>query len=178
MRLTMILVGALVAVGCGNNNNPDGGAGVDMSMAVDMSGSSSGGDMAGGTKPDNTPGMIFCYGATCMTSSAAPVCCSSKGAPGSDGGFLDTCVATSADCVGGTQDTPYECGQAADCKSGICCGSIGMTTKGTPFFNSTKCEASCASGETQLCVTATECKTSGAMCAGQKISGRNIGLCK
>lgn len=125
--------------------------------------------------PYNDPGNVFCYGTlTCSTTGAAPVCCDEKGDGGS---YTDTCVANAAACSG-MDSTTYACGQAADCGTGmVCCGTIGTSSSGKPYFSGTTCEASCGSGETQLCVTAGEC-TSGTSCTGQEISGRKVGLCQ
>ena len=60
----------------------------------------------------------------------------------------------------------------------VCCGDLGTSKSGKKFFKDTVCAASCSSTQTQLCVTAKECKTSGAMCVGQAISGRDVGLCQ
>ena len=174
MRATLLLMAACLVGGCGgNNNSSDGGGGADMHVATDMT---AGGDMTAVT-PFNMPGKVFCYsGPLCSTSSAMPICCDSKG----DGGFSDTCVATAAACVAmDAQAKTFACGQAADCGTGmVCCGDIGTSNSGKKFFSSTVCAASCTSTETQLCVTASECKTSGASCVGQTITGRNVGLCQ
>jgi hypothetical protein len=154
---------------------------VDLSMASDLSGAVQDLSMSGAdakmVKPFNMPGTVDCYsGLTCSRASANPVCCD---APGADGGFSDTCVASSAACKAmSSKATPYECGQAADCGAGmVCCGDIGKSMSGKSFFNSTTCAASCTGTETQLCVTATECKT-GTMCVGAAIVGRDVGLCQ
>jgi hypothetical protein len=104
------------------------------------------------------------------------VCCDSK----TDGGFADTCVPNAQACLAmDSQAKTFACGQAADCGTGmICCGTIGMSSSGKKFFSSTSCAASCATGDTQLCVAASECKTAGAHCVGQTITGRDVGLCQ
>jgi hypothetical protein len=172
MFLTVIAVACIA--GCG-----DSGSSTDMGMADMQSGmdlSASSGDLLMVT-PFNMPGSVFCYsGALCSTSSATPVCCDSK----TDGGFADSCVANAAACLAmDSQAKTFACGQAADCGQGmVCCGAIGTSGSGKKFFTSTTCAASCGSGETQLCVSATECKTSGAHCVGQTITGRDVGLCQ
>ena len=174
MRASFILLAALFVAGCGDDTTSNGGN-ADMSAAVDMT-SGGGGDMTAIT-PFNMPGSVYCYGGPlCSTSSAMPICCDAKG----DGGFTDSCVATATACTAmAPQASTFACGQAADCGSGmVCCGDIGTSKSGKKFFNDTVCASSCSASQTQLCVTATECKTSGAMCVGQTISGRNVGLCQ
>lgn len=173
MRLSLSLVIAVCLVGCGSSDDNMG--------SVDMSASAM--DLAGGgtadlsmVTPFNMPGKVFCYdNLLCSTSSANPVCCDAR----ADGGFSDTCVASVAACTASDpQATAYQCGQAADCGSGmVCCGTIGTSKSGKMFFQGTTCAASCGSGQTQLCVTAAECKT-GTSCVGQSITGRDVGLCK
>jgi hypothetical protein len=145
----------------------------DMQVAMDLTG---GGDLTAVT-PFNMPGQVFCYGGPlCSTTSASPVCCDSK----TDGGFSESCVANAAACLAmDAQAKTFACGQKADCGGGmVCCGSIGMSSSGKKFFMSTSCAASCGTGQTQLCVTAAECSTSGAHCVGQTITGRDVGLCQ
>lgn len=173
MRTTLLLALLFVSGGCGESDNgKDGGAG-DMHVAMDLA--AGGGDMTVIT-PFNMPGKVFCYSGP-LCSSPTQVCCDSKGA---DGGFSDTCVASAADCLAtDPQAKTFACGQAADCGSGmVCCGSFGTSKTGKKFFESTVCAASCASSETQLCVTTSECKASGTSCVGQDITGRNVGLCQ
>jgi hypothetical protein len=161
-------------VGCGDSGNTNDMGGADLSAsAADLT---SGGDM---TKivPFNMPGSIYCYsGPLCSTSSANKVCCDSK----TDGGFSDACVPTAAQCLAmDSMAKTFECGQAADCASGqICCGDITTSSSGKKGFKSTSCATSCTSTQTQLCVTAAECKASGVSCVGADITGRDVGLCQ
>ncbi len=170
MRTLMSFLIVACFVGCGNSDNASD-MGLDMSASADLSGSH---DMTM-IAPFNMPGQVFCYGTLlCATNSATPVCCDAK----TDGGFSDTCT-SAATCAADTQATAYACGQAADCGSGmVCCGDIGMSSSGKKFFKGTSCAASCTSAQTQLCVTAGECKASGVSCVGQAISGRDVGLCQ
>jgi hypothetical protein len=127
--------------------------------------------------PFNMPGMVYCYGMlTCSTTSAMPVCCDS---PDGDGGFGDTCTADIASCTAmGTMARAFQCGQAADCGAGMqCCGQLGMSSGGNPFFNGTTCSATCAATDTQLCIADGDC-TGGLHCMAKRISGRNVGLCQ
>jgi hypothetical protein len=175
MRLSLGLIVVACLVGCGNSDNGNDLGAPDMSAVADLSTAASG-DMTV-IAPFNMPGSVFCYtGPLCSTSSADKVCCDSKG----DGGFSDSCVPSAQACLAmDAQAKTFECGQAADCTGNkLCCGTIGMSSGGKPFFTSTQCAASCATGDTQLCVTASECKTSGAKCVGQTITGRNVGLCQ
>ncbi|MCU1280358.1 MAG: hypothetical protein JWM53_3904 [bacterium] len=176
MRLSSSLVFAICVVGCGDSGSTT--APVDLSAAApDLA---TGGGTAADMKmvtPYNMPGKVFCYGSlTCSTTSASPVCCDTR----ADGGFSDACVATVAGCAAmDPQARAYQCGQAADCGSGmVCCGTTGMSGSGKPFLSATTCAASCTSAQAQLCVTAAECKTAGASCAGQTLSGRDVGVCK
>lgn len=174
MRLIMTLF-IVAASGCGDSGSASDLGPADLHVSVmDLSASSADMTMIA---PFNMPGKVFCYtGPLCSTTSASPVCCDSK----TDGGFADTCVANAAACLAmDSQAKSFQCGQAADCGAGmVCCGDIGMATSGKPFFTSTTCAASCPSGQTQLCVAASECKASGVSCVGQTITGRNIGLCQ
>ena len=175
MRLSVSILALLCFAGCGNSDNGNDLGAPDMTATV-MDLSASPGDMTM-IAPFNMPGSIYCYtGPVCSTSSANKVCCDSKG----DGGFSDSCVPSAGACLAmDSQAKTFECGQAADCNGGqICCGTIGTSSSGKPFFTSTQCAASCASGDKQLCVTATECKASGVSCVGQTITGRNVGLCQ
>lgn len=175
MRPLLVFISLSCVIGCGNSDTSTDMAAPDLSASMDLTVSSSG-DMTLVT-PYNMPGKVFCYsGPACMTSSATPVCCDSKG----DGGFADTCVANAAACVAmDPQAKTFACGQAADCGTGmVCCGSTGTSSSGKTFFNSTTCAASCAAPLKQLCVTAGECKTSGASCVGQTITGRAVGICQ
>jgi len=138
-------------------------------------------DMTGSTDmktvtPYNMPGKVDCYGTPCTVASANPVCCD---APVDGGDFSDTCVASAQACLAMSSSAKtFACGQAADCTAGqICCGNIGMSSSGKSYFVSTMCAPSCPSGNTQLCVTANECK-SGTQCTGAYISGRDVGLCQ
>ena len=146
-----------------------------MPSTMDLAGSG-GADFASAVTPVNMPGMVDCYGTNCSTSGADPVCCDSA----TDGGFADTCVASAAACLATDSSAKtFECGQAADCSGGkVCCGDIGKANSGKSYFKSTSCAASCTSTQTQLCVSASECKSSGAHCIGQSISGRDVGLCE
>ena len=162
----------LAVGGCGNNSETPAdlsSTAHDMSAAVDMAG----GDMKPVT-PFNMPGKVYCYnGPLCSTTSATPICCDE----GTDGGFSDTCVANAAACSG-TDAKTFACGQAADCGAGmVCCGAVGTSSKGKMFIDSTTCATTCGTGLTQLCVTASECKT-GTSCVGADVSGRDIGLCQ
>lgn len=176
MRPLLFIALACGIVGCGDNNSSS-----DMSAAADLS--AGGGDLSGAPDmtaimPFNMPGTIFCYDTNCMTSNASmKVCCDSKNP---DGGFVDSCVASAGACTAtDPMAKTFECGQAADCGTGkVCCGSIGMSSSGKKFFNSTTCAASCTSMQTQLCVTASECTSSTAKCVGQVITGRAVGLCQ
>jgi hypothetical protein len=142
----------------------------DMNAAADMA--VTGTDMKV-IAPFNMPGEVDCYGITCSTTGADPICCDSQ----VDGGFTDTCVASAGACTGSSAKT-FACGQKADCSGGqVCCGDIGKATSGKQYFKSTTCAASCASPETQLCVNGSEC-LSGGNCVGADISGRNVGLCQ
>jgi hypothetical protein len=173
MRLLSTLIAATCIIGCNDSGSATDMGMADLSVAMDLSASA---DMTM-IAPFNMPGQVFCYsGPLCSTSSAKPVCCDSK----TDGGFADSCVPNAGVCLAmDSQAKTFACGQAADCGSGmICCGSIGTSNSGKPFFNSTSCAASCATGQTQLCVTASECKASGTSCVGQTITGRDVGLCK
>ena len=174
--ILLLLAATLSVVGCNDAaTTNDMAVAADMHAASDLTASASG-DMTA-VAPFNMPGSIFCYsGPVCSTTSASPVCCDSR----TDGGFADTCVASAASCLAmDSQAKTFQCGQAADCGAGmICCGSVGTSSSGKPFLNSTSCAASCASGDKQLCVAASECKTSGASCVGQSITGRDIGLCQ
>ena len=175
MRTTLILMAAFLVGGCGDDTTSNGG-GADMHVAADMTSGGGGADMTA-IAPFNMPGKVFCYsGPLCSTTSAMPVCCDSKG----DAGFSDTCVANATACTAMDSGAKtFACGQAADCGSGmVCCGDIGTSNSGKKFFSDTVCAASCGSSQTQLCVTAAECKTSGATCVGQTITGRNVGLCQ
>ena len=174
MRLLMPLF-IVVASGCGDSGSANDLAPADLQVSMDLSASSSA-DMTM-VAPFNMPGKVFCYsGPTCSTTSANPICCDSK----TDGGFADTCVANAGACLAmDSQAKTFQCGQSADCGAAmVCCGNIGMTTSGKPFFTSTACAASCPTGQTQLCVTATECKATGVACVGQTITGRAVGLCQ
>ena len=176
MRPLLFIALACGIVGCGDNNNSSS----DMSASADLS--ASGGDLSGAPDmttimPFNMPGTIFCYDTNCMTSTPSmSVCCDSR----VDGGFNDSCVASSAACLAMDSTAKvFECGQAADCGSGkICCGDIGTSSKGKQFFNSTTCATSCTGTQIQLCVTASECTSSTAKCVGQVITGRAVGLCQ
>jgi len=53
----------------------------------------------------------------------------------------------------------------------------GMSSSGKEYLDGTSCAASCPSGQTQLCVTASECKT-GTSCVGADLTGRDVGLCQ
>lgn len=175
MRPLLFIALACGVVGCGDNNNSSDQGVADLSM--------SGGDLSASADmtmvmPFNMPGTIFCYDTNCMTSNASmKVCCDAKNP---DGGFVDSCVASAATCTAtNPMAATFECGQAADCGGGkICCGDIGMSASGKKFFKSTTCSATCTSMQSQLCVTAAECTTSGAKCVGQTITGRNVGLCQ
>ncbi len=172
MRTLVALAAVTCVVGCGNSGSTSD-MGIDMSASADLSASR---DMTMVT-PFNMPGQVYCYsGPLCGTTSATPVCCDSK----TDGGFADSCVASAAACLAmDSQAKTFACGQAADCGSGmVCCGDIGTSMSGKKFFNSTTCAASCTGTQTQLCVTASECKASGVSCVGQTITGRNVGLCQ
>jgi hypothetical protein len=175
MRLVLAFIAAAFVTGCGNSETAtDQGVVADLQVSMDLSATS--GDMTM-VSPFNMPGKVFCYGGPlCSTTSATPICCDSK----TDGGFSTSCVATAAACLAtDAQAKTFRCGQAADCGGGmICCGTIGTSGSGKKFFTSTTCAASCASGDTQLCVTATECKASGVSCVGQAITGRDVGLCQ
>lgn len=164
---------ALAACGGGSTHSDMSMKSVDLSMGPDLSASQP--DMTKPVTPYNMPGMVFCYDApACSTSSAMAVCCDAAGA---DGGFSDTCVANANACAG-TGSRTYACGQAADCTTGqVCCGTTKTSSSGKLELTGTNCAASCATGQTQLCVTAGECSTSGATCAGQDASGRDVGLC-
>ena len=122
-------------------------------------------------QPYNMPGKIFCYGSlTC--SSPMQVCCDLRVSADGGSSFMTSCAANAAACPTGA--ATYECGQAADCGSGqVCCGTQGTSGKG---LKSTQCAASCGTGQIQLCVTKTECKT-GTMCVGADLSGRDVGVC-
>lgn len=176
MKTSLLLVAAACLVGCGDSNNANdmGTADLSASAGADLSASA---DMTM-VQPFNMPGSVFCYsGPLCSTTSAMPICCDSKNP---DGGFADSCVATATACTAmDPKAKTFACGQAADCGSGqICCGSLGMSSTGKTFFNSTYCAASCTGTDKQLCVTATECKASGVSCVGQTITGRDVGLCQ
>jgi hypothetical protein len=158
-------------MGCGaGSTNPDlqaPGNDLAMSAVVDMA-----------EHPIfNMPGKVYCYDIpACSTSSATPLCCDIKDA---DAGFAPQCVASAAACAAiAPKAATYACGQAADCPTGqVCCGDINMTgTKS--YVNKTVCAASCASPTgTQLCVTGSECKTSGSTCQHVYGSGRDVGIC-
>lgn len=175
-RFPLLLILAACFTGCGDSGSTS--APVDLSAAAaDLAtGGGPAVDMRTVT-PYNMPGKVFCYGSlTCSTTSASPVCCDTR----ADGGFSDACVATVSACTAmDPQARAYQCGQAADCGTGmVCCGTTGMSGSGKQFLSATTCAASCTGTQTQLCVTATECKTSGASCVGEAISGRDIGVCK
>ncbi len=174
MRLCLSLL-ALCTFGCSDTTTtPTDGAAPDLSAARDLAAGAQ--DMAM-VMPFNMPGMIDCYNSTpCSTSSATPVCCDSK----VDGGFADNCVASANACLAMDPSAKtFACGQAADCGAGmVCCGDIGTSGSGKPFFTDSVCAASCTSNQTQMCVSDGECKTAGTHCLGQTISGRDVGLCK
>jgi hypothetical protein len=168
------LIFVVAVIGCGDNTTDNGSNDMAVPVIKDMAMAPDG--MTPVT-PFNMPGKVDCYqGLTCTVGSASPICCDAK----VDGGtFTDTCVASSAACTASDpKATAYECGQAADCGAGkICCGDIGTSmTSGKKFFRSTSCQTACPGMQTQLCVTAGECKT-GTMCTGASISGRDVGLC-
>jgi hypothetical protein len=168
MRISIFFLTTLCFVACGSSSSPTGDSGGPSDMSASAMDA---GDMKVVT-PYNKPGKVDCYqGLTCSTPGSTPICCDSA----VDGGFTDTCVA-SGGCSGGTA---YQCGQAADCTTGlICCGDIGTSKSGKSYFRGTSCAATCPSGNTQLCVTASECKASGVQCVGTTISGRDVGLCQ
>jgi hypothetical protein len=172
MRLSLAIVFATGLACCGNSEEGADSGAMDLSVPMDMSASS---DMPM-VVPFNMPGSIDCYGSTCSTSSASPVCCDSS----VDGGFTDTCVASSSACLAmDPQAKAFQCGQAADCSGGqVCCGNLGTSNSGKSYFVATACAASCSSGQTQLCVSTGECKAAGVQCVGATISGRDVGLCK
>jgi hypothetical protein len=167
----------LAVVGCGDTtSNTSDMPTPDMSVTTHDMAMSGGSDMTM-VVPFNMPGQVDCYNSpTCATASATPVCCDSK----TDGGFTDNCVASAQACLAtDPQAKTFACGQAADCGGGmICCGTIGTSGSGKQFFTSTQCAASCAAGDTQLCVADAECKAASTHCNGITISGRDVGLCK
>jgi hypothetical protein len=182
MRLSTLFSGtvfsALAFLGCG------GGSGQtthDLAMKSDLAVvagdmSATAADMKAVT-PYNMVGSVFCYASTaCSTTSANPICCDAEG----DGGFTDTCVASAAACTASDSAAhAYQCGQAADCGSGmVCCGTITTSGTSSSHLYATTCAASCGSGETQLCVTSSECTTSGTTCVGKDITGRDVGVCQ
>lgn len=172
MRL-LPLIAVTCFIGCNNSSTSADMGGPDLQAPMDFAVQ---GDLSA-VAPFNMPGQIDCYnGPLCSTTSATPVCCDAR----VDGGFTDNCVASATACLAiDPKAKPFACGQAADCGAGmICCGSTGTSSSGKTFFKSTQCATMCASGDTQLCVTATECKTAGAHCLGQSITGRDVGLCK
>jgi hypothetical protein len=173
MRLITLGMMAACFAGCGNNNETpaDLSTGADMSAAVDMV---AGGDMA--VTPFNMPGKVYCYDAPlCTTPGATSVCCDAR----VDGGFTDSCVASAQACTNIDPSAhAYACGQAADCPGGqICCGATSTSGTGKMSLAGSTCMASCPAGQTQLCVTASECKT-GTHCTGADITGRDVGLCQ
>jgi hypothetical protein len=172
----LLFIALTCIVGCGDSNSSNDQSVADLSMSAGADLSASAPDMTV-IMPYNMPGKVFCYsGPACVTPGATSVCCDSR----TDGGFADTCVASTAACLAMDSTAKvFECGQAADCAGNkVCCGDIGTSTSGKKFFNSTSCAASCTGTQTQLCVTAAECKASGVSCVGQSITGRAIGLCQ
>jgi hypothetical protein len=178
MRSSFMLGLAFALAACGGSSNkPLDMTSGDQSVPPDQSVAAV--DMTKIVTPYNMPGSVYCYSSTaCTTPGGSSVCCDAAG----DGGFTDTCVATIAACTTGDPSAhAYQCGQAADCGSGmVCCGTVATSASGSMHFSGTgtTCAASCAAGDTQLCVSNTECATSGTTCVGKEVSGRDVGLCQ
>lgn len=175
MRVSFVVLVLLGAAACGDDSAVTPPVDLSMTVSNDMAVVQSQPDIKTVT-PFNMPGSVDCYsGPKCSTASATPICCDAK----ADGGFSDTCVASTGACMAiDPKAKVFACGQAADCGAGmVCCGDNGMASSGKPFIDNSVCAASCTGKTpTQLCVTAAECKT-GTTCVGQTVSGRDIGVC-
>jgi hypothetical protein len=161
--------GAIVAsfiLGCGGGAVvPRGTPGTDGGAAAvgDGSGSGAAGSSSGASGGQGStgaagsrPGTIACAAASCKA--ATQVCCDQV-FPAGPGEFACTPI---GQCQQG--GATLSCTSAADCaKSEVCCFSPSTATANLLAGGMATCQASCASGEAQLCLTNAEC-ASGRTC--------------
>lgn len=116
-----------------------------------------------------TPNSVYCFRAGPCTG-ATPVCCTST----MDGGLVDRCVASSMSCSG----RAVACDDGTDCAMGtVCCANIRVRDGGTPTLESSACAATCPAGDVRFCSSSGECPT-GQTCMPERISGRDVGVCR
>jgi hypothetical protein len=133
--------------GAGSDASSSGVVGQDGGQTGEAGGSSGGGATCqtpdGGAPCD--PGIVSCGSMSCTT--ASTYCCSDL-----DGG--GTCDPyNGGSCASGVK---YQCNEAADCMSGVCCEADQYGP------HSSSCMPSCPVGNFQVCRTDSECGVSDA----------------
>jgi hypothetical protein len=102
-------------------------------------------------------GAVQCGPAGNYCIDPARTCCITAAGGGQGGGNTFSCAADASSCPAGTTSS-QACSNAASCGTGdVCCRAAGGGGAQGGGNQSTTCEASCAAGSVQLCVTNAEC---------------------
>jgi hypothetical protein len=133
--------------GSDNDGGSSGAAGVDGGAPGEGGAESGSGGSSSCQAPEGgaacDPGFVSCGSASCAT--ATTYCCAATGDAGGSCDPYNGGTCTSA--------VKYQCDEAADCTSGVCCQPLELGP------HSTSCMPSCTAGNFQVCRSDSECGT-------------------
>jgi hypothetical protein len=158
LRRSVVVLCLLVALGCGNDDDPgdsDGGTGSG-STAADPTGDTSG--MSGGSA-----GVIDCSDTDrgqALSCSNGQMCCA----------VVDAGNFCAADCG---DEVAFECDGAEDCAGNACCTGIPGPGAGTACSDASTCDP----GGQPVCTTSETCPDEVPCCLAATINGRRTTLC-
>jgi hypothetical protein len=104
------------------------------------------------------PPPVTCGAATCLVPSEE-CCIDTQNSPPTS---MCQPIAKATSCYT-SGNTPVECDQAADCTTGICCGTINESDTGYDYV---RCQATCSGTNPQIifCNSSSECASIGGTC--------------